>query len=122
MARRWQIAVLVLFVTLLCTATASAAEGPRNGKYRIMSYGASSSPPLYLGYFVLEDGTYKAYLPGDKPAGEGTYEFDAAGSRVVWKTGPYVEEWGGDFTVEREGKTHKIRLKRTTIASNSTDA
>ncbi|MFO0820495.1 MAG: hypothetical protein U1A77_21290 [Pirellulales bacterium] len=104
---------------------ADGENGPRLGKYRILSYGAVGNPPLFLGSFVLEKGgVYKVYLPGDKPAGEGTYAYDAAGQKVEWKTGPYAMEkgWGGGFEIDREGKTHKIRLKRTTIGTNSTDA
>jgi len=97
------------------------AKGPRPGKYRIMSYGATNKPPLHLGSFVLSAGTYKAYLPGDKVQGEGQYVYDAAAHTVTWKTGPYAGTWSGTFTVERDGKTHKIRLKSTTIATNSID-
>jgi hypothetical protein len=100
-----------------------AATGPRPGKYIILSYGATTAPPLVLGYVVLEGGnTYKVFLPGDKPAGTGEYTYDAANKTLVWKTGPYVKEFGGGFEIDREGKTHKIRLKRTTIATNSTDS
>ncbi len=100
-----------------------AATGTRPGKYIILSYGATNRPPLVLGYVVLEGGTtYKVFLPGDKPAGNGEYSYDAANKAVVWKTGPYVKEFGGGFEIDREGKTHKIRLKRTTIATNSTDS
>ncbi|MCW8129975.1 MAG: hypothetical protein KIS92_06435 [Planctomycetota bacterium] len=98
------------------------AAGPRLGKYIILSYGATGRPPLVLGSLVLEEGgKYKAFLPGDKPAGEGTYAYDAAAKQVVWKDGPYKGDFGGGFEIDREGKTHKIRLKRTTIATNSTD-
>ena len=96
-------------------------KGPRPGKYRIMSYGATGKPPLPLGSFVLGSGTYKAYLHGDKYTGEGRYTYNPATSTVSWVTGPYVGVWGGEFTVDRDGKTHKLRLKRTTIATNSTD-
>lgn len=113
---------LIAFVLLPSPPlTAQDGGGPRPGKYRIMSYGRTGAPPLYLGYFVLEGKTYKAFLPGDKPSGEGTWSFDAARRSVVWESGPYQGTWGGEFTVEREGKTHKIRLKSTTIATNSSD-
>jgi hypothetical protein len=100
---------------------AETAAAPRPGKYRIMSYGKTSSPPLFLGYFVLADNTYKAYLPGDKLSGEGRWKYDAASHTVAWESGPYAGVWGGKFTSERDGKTHKIRLKPTTIATNNTD-
>lgn len=104
-------------------ASEAAPEGPRPGKYLIHSYGAPPSR-LYLGYFILEkDGTYKVFLPGDKESGAGRYEYNAGKKVVVWKGGPYEESgWGGEFTIEREGKTHKIRLKRGTVATNSTDS
>lgn len=119
--------IVVLAVVVLALAPGGARgedgdAGPRPGKYRIQSYGATSAPPLYLGYVVLDKGgSYKVFLPGDKASGEGRYEYDAKTKTVVWKDGPY-KTWGGAFTIEREGKTHKIRLKRTTIATNSTDS
>ncbi len=88
-----------------------------------MTYGAPTSPPIFLGSFVLAAGnTYKAFLPGEKLSGEGRYAYDATTHTVSWTSGPYAGVWGGEFTVEREGKTHKIRLKSNTIATNSTDA
>lgn len=99
-----------------------ASQGPRPGKYRMMTYGAPSNPPLFIGSFVLANGTYKAFLPGDKPGGDGSYSFNAATHTVTWSSGPYAGVWGGEFTIEREGKTHKIRLRSNTIATNSTDA
>lgn len=101
-----------------------AAAGPRPGKYLILSYGAVGQPPLNLGSVVLEaGGTYKVFLPGEKPGGAGRYSYDAGKKAVLWETGPYEKDkFGGAFEVDREGKTHKIRLKRTTIATNSTDS
>jgi hypothetical protein len=120
-ARRSLFLVLLTCVLLPFTNVDAAEEGPRPGKYLIQSYGASGYP-LVLGHFTLEPGTYKSFLPGGKLAGEGRYDFDPASQTVKWVTGPFVGQWGGEFTVEREGKTHKIRLKRTTIATNSTDS
>ena len=101
-----------------------AGAGPRSGKYLILSYGASNRPPLNLGYVILEaGGTYKVFLPGDKAAGNGRYSYDAAKKAVLWQTGPYEKDkFGGAFEIDRGGKTHKIRLKGTTIATNSTDS
>jgi hypothetical protein len=125
MIQKASIVVLAVVVLALAPGGArseEAAAGPRPGKYLIQSYGAPSAPPLYLGYVVLEKGgIYKVFLPGDKASGEGRYEYDAKTKTVMWKDGPY-KTWGGAFTIEREGKTHKIRLKRTTIATNSTDS
>ncbi|GMV79862.1 MAG: hypothetical protein AMXMBFR7_10460 [Planctomycetota bacterium] len=105
-------------------AAGDTSAGPRLGTYVIQSYGAIGRPPLVLGSLVLEaGGVYKVLLPGGKPGGEGKYTYDAATKTVAWQGGPYeADKFGGEFTVEREGKTHKIRLKRTTIATNSTDA
>jgi hypothetical protein len=121
---RWiSISLLVSVCLGLLVPMAQAADEPREGKYRIMTYGAASSPPIFLGSFVLAaGGAYKAFLPGDKPAGEGRYTYDAATHKVSWTSGPYAGVWGGEFTVERDGKTHKIRLKSNTIATNSTDS
>src|SRR5205085_12675630 len=95
------------------------SAGPRPGKYSICSYGVAGSAPLYLGYFILSDGAYKAFLPGDKPAGEGKYQYDASTHKVTWISGPYVGQWGvGDFTVERGGTRDQIRLRSNTLASN----
>lgn len=123
-SRMFAVAFLLAILFPVGPAWGQDAEtGPRPGKYLIHSYGAVSAPPLYLGYFVLDkNGSYKVFLPGDKPAGEGRYEYDAAKKTVVWKGGPYEKDFGGAFTVEREGKTHKIRLKRTTVGTNSTDS
>lgn len=99
-----------------------ASAGPRIGKYRVYSYGAAGNQ-LYLGEIELtSDGTYQASQPGGKSLGQGKYRFDAAKSTVLWLTGPYKDsEWGGGFEVSREGKTHIIRLRRNTIATNSVD-
>ena len=125
MTRR-QLLLSLLFSVLLCPlcgVKAQTADAPRAGKYRIMTYGAPGSPPIFLGSFTLSAGnTYKAFLPGDKPSGEGRYTYDAATHTVSWDSGPYAGVWQGAFTVEREGKTHKIRLKGNTIATNSTDS
>lgn len=106
------------------TAAAASSSAPRSGKYNIMSYGAVGKPPLFLGHIDLQDGgKYRiSRRSSGEYYGEGTYSFDAATSTVTWLTGPCKDDgWSGTFTIEREGKTHKIRLKRTTIATNSTD-
>jgi hypothetical protein len=127
----WMGRMAAMFLVLIFLALASgvvrgegADAGPRLGKYLIHSYGAASAPPLYLGYVVLEKGgVYKVFLPGDKMSGDGYYEYDPKTQAVIWKDGPYkTSAWGGAFTVEREGKTHKIRLTRSTVATNSTDS
>lgn len=106
------------------TPVAEAASAPRPGKYNISSYGAVGSPPLFLGHIELQAGG--KYRISRKSSGdyygEGTYSFEATTSTVKWLSGPCKDDaWGGAFTIERDGKTHKIRLKRTTIATNNTD-
>ena len=114
--------LLSVLLVFFIVSTVSAADGPRDGKYRILSYGRVGNPPLFLGYFILSSGTYKAYLPGDKLSGEGKYTYHADSKSVTWDSGPYAGVWNGGFEIDREGKTHKIRLKSTTIGTNSTDA
>lgn len=103
---------------------ADSSSAPRPGKYNIMSYGAVGNPPLFLGHIDLQaGGRYRVSRrsSGDY-YGEGTYSFDAATSTVNWLSGPCKDDgWSGTFTIERSGKTHKIRLKRTTIATHSVD-
>lgn len=120
--RRLLLAAVLAALSTSALAVDPLAAGPRAGKYRILSYGATGRPPLFLGSVVLENGSYTAYLPGDKSTGQGTYRYDASTHTVTWVSGPYAGQWGGDFSIDREGKTHKIRLKSTTIATNSSDA
>lgn len=120
--RRLFIAAALAALATTAVAADPLATGPRPGKYKILSYGATGQPPLFLGSVVLGSGSYTAYLPGDKPSGQGSFRYDPASHQVTWLTGPYAGQWGGDFSIDREGKTHKIRLKSTTIATNSSDS
>ena len=102
-----------------------SATGPRLGKYLIYAYGAPSAPRIFLGHIeLLAGGKYRLSrtTTGDY-FGNGAYSFDPASKRVEWISGPYKDEagWGGGFEIDREGKTHTIRLRRGTIATNSTD-
>lgn len=119
MTRIWILVILVV-VGMHGLAQADDADdrGPRNGKYMISSFGAVGSTAIFLGYFVLEDGSYKAFLPGDKLQGEGKYSYDKTKHEVTWTSGPYAGVWGGAFTVEQGGKRHKLRLRSTTVATN----
>jgi len=99
-------------------------QGPRLGKYDILSYGNPKNPPIRHGHFeLLSGGKYKFYDNGGNFKSEGKYRFDAATSTVEWLSGIFKDDgWGGAFTIEREGKTHTIRLYgRGTIGTNSTD-
>ena len=103
---------------------AQNAQGPRLGKYTVMSYGDPRNLPLPLGHFeLLSGGRYKSYLFGGEPSGEGKYSFDAATGNVKFLSGKFKDDgWGGGFEISREGKTHTIRLYgRGTIGTNSTD-
>ena len=104
-------------------ASSARSAGPRLGRYVILSYGRAGAAPLRLGEVeLLAGGRYRVSLPGGRANGEGRYDFDAAAGTVRWLSGRYKDEaWGGGFTVEREGKTHTIRLKSGTVAVNSTD-
>jgi hypothetical protein len=116
--------ILILLVLLLAAigsgvkAEDPGDTAPRNGKYLIYSFGAPGNPAIFLGSFVLADGSYKAFLPGDKIHGEGKYSYDKTKHEVTWLSGPYAGAYGGTFTVENGGKRHKLRLKSTTVATN----
>jgi hypothetical protein len=112
----------LLLANWIACAADPLAGGPRDGKYLIYTYGAPTSPPIFLGFFTLSSGTYKAYLPGDKTTGEGRCSYNAETHILSWDSGPYAGVWKGEFTIEREGKTHKLRLKSNTVATNSTDS
>ncbi len=108
-------------------AAASAGEstgGPRLGKYHINSWGATGGVPLFLGRLeLLAGGKYRFSRRSEGGLiNEGDYRFDAATATVQWLSGPCKENaWGGAFTTERDGKTHKIRLRNSTIATNNAD-
>src|SRR5215213_866239 len=103
-------------------AAGQNAGGPRLGKYNINSWGATGKAPLFLGQIELLPGG-KYHFSRSRQGGyiaEGDYRFDAGTSAVEWLSGPCKEQaWSGAFTAEREGKTHKIRLRSTTIATNT---
>jgi hypothetical protein len=85
---------------------------------------AVGSPRLFLGDIeLLKGGKYRISRTSGAPSyGEGNYNFDSATSAVQWLSGPCKDSnWSGTFTTEREGKTHKIRLRSTTIATSTTD-
>lgn len=119
MKRIW---ILLVFVVAGMACSLRAEDpgdvAPRNGKYMIYSFGAVGNAPLFLGYFVLTDGSYKAFLQGDKVHGEGKYSYDKTKHEVTWVSGPYAGAYGGTFTVEKGGKRHQLRLKSTTVATN----
>jgi len=118
----WGRLSLTGFLLGLLAFGAWAQDAPRLGKYKIFSYGAVGRPPLFLGHFELQSGgKYQASnTSGNDYYGGGEYSFD--GTSVIWLSGPFKSNgWSGTFSLEREGKTHKIRLTPRTIATNSTD-
>jgi hypothetical protein len=102
------------------TATKNYGGGPRNGRYTILSYGRGN--PLTLGYFDLSNGKYTYFDAGKNILGKGTYLYDAGSKTIKWQSG-LLRDYGisSDFKIEREGKTHNIRLKYSTYGFNSTD-
>jgi hypothetical protein len=104
------------------TVTPNFSGGPRNGRYTILSYGNIYNP-ITLGYFDLNNGRYTYYDAAKKPIGTGTYLYDANSKEVKWQSGP-LRDYGpsAGFEIDREGKTHKLRLKYSTIGTNSTDS
>jgi hypothetical protein len=103
-------------------AMVNTAAGPRNGTYIILSYGNPANP-IRLGYFDLGNGTYIYYNLAKKAIGKGKYSYDKDHKTLRWLSGPFKDaNWGGSFEIDREGKTHKIRLNAATIGSNSTDS
>lgn len=104
------------------TAAATDEGGPRNGEYIILSYGNVNNP-LRLGYFTLNNGKYVYSNLAKKQIGKGTYTYNPNKKAVQWTSGPFKDAaWGGQFEIAREGKTHKIRVNRVTIGSNSIDS
>jgi len=98
---------------------ANYTSGPKKGRYTILSYGNVTNP-ITIGYFDLENGNYTYYDAGKNIRGRGTYVYSAETKQVQWQSGP-LKEYGevSSFEIDREGKTHKIRLNRVTIGSNS---
>jgi hypothetical protein len=99
--------------------TADYTSGPRNGRYTILSYGSVTNP-ITIGYFDLDNGNYTYYDAGKNVRGRGTYVYSTNTKQVQWQNGP-MKDFGeaSNFEIDREGKTHKIRLNRVTIGSNS---
>jgi hypothetical protein len=97
-------------------------SAPRNGKYLISSNGSNSASPMKIGYFSLNKNEYIYYDLEGKQLGEGIYDYDAAEKQIRWQSGPFKAiGWDGNFEVENNGKTHTIRLKSTTVATNIID-
>lgn len=106
------------------TSSSQPASAPRLGHYQIMSYGTVGKPPLSLGDIeLLAGGKYRvAHQRNGDAYGEGSYRFDTPTSTLEWLSGPCKDNgWSGRFSIEQAGKTHKIRLRYSTTATNNDD-
>jgi hypothetical protein len=91
----------------LKAAAAGSAESPRPGRYACKGYGGGAGQ--FRWYLQLTANGYQQKTP-DLAAG--SYSFDKASKRLTFRSGPYSRlNWIGLFTVEREGKTHRIVLR-----------
>ena len=60
----------------------------------------------------IENIPYGSYQQKMPDLAVGSYSFDKASRRLTFRNGPYSAlNWIGLFTVEREGKTHRIVLR-----------
>ena len=87
--------------------TPAAAGKPRNGKYVCLLYNGGAGQ--FEWYLTISSGAYQQTRPD---LAGGTYSYDAGGRALTFTSGPYSHNnWIGLFSVEREGKTHKIVLR-----------
>jgi hypothetical protein len=96
--------------------TAAGTDSPRPGRYVCMGYNGGAGQ--FRWYLQLTANGYQQKTPDLAP---GSYSFDKAARRLTFRSGPYSTlNWIGLFTVEREGKTHRIVLRdRTAEAQGS---
>lgn len=109
--------------TNLNQAESEDVRGPRLGEYDVLTYGNPKNPPIRQGHFeLLSGGKYKFYDNGGTQKSQGQYRFDEDAQAVQWLSGIFKEDgWTGAFEITRDGKTHNIRLTRSTFGTNSTD-
>jgi hypothetical protein len=92
---------------------------PREGKYLIESFGYNETKPLKIGYFTLIRNEYKYYDLEDNLIDSGTFVYDAPTKQIKWQTGRFKRiGWGGNFSVEHDGKVQTVHLNNTTVAKN----
>jgi hypothetical protein len=100
----------------------SHSVAPRNAKYLIISYGSNPVNPLKIGYFMLTGSEYTYFDMEGKQIGEGTYAYDNTEKQIRWQSGPFKAiGWGGEFETDNNGRTHNIRLKSSTIGTNTVE-
>jgi hypothetical protein len=86
---------------------AASSSGPRAGKYICMGYNGGAG--MFRWYLYLGGGAYRQRTP-DLPGG--SYTYNLAQQRLSFTSGPYkADNWIGLFSVERDGKTHKVVLR-----------
>ncbi|MEI7932693.1 MAG: hypothetical protein WCI21_06530 [Alphaproteobacteria bacterium] len=96
------------FSTVVIARAADEATAPRPGKYTCMGYNGVSFG-MFRWYLTIDGHTYKQTKP-DLAAG--AYTFNPTTKILTFTSGPYVaNNFLGKFSVEREGKTHKIILR-----------
>jgi hypothetical protein len=96
---------------------ASAAAGPRIGRYNI-----AVGTGAYDGYLTINSAnSYELFLPGGTSAGKGSYTFNKAATSIHWNSGPLTNaQWDGTQKVEGDGKMLKIRIGKRAVATNTT--
>ncbi|HWA61359.1 MAG TPA: hypothetical protein VG939_08285 [Caulobacteraceae bacterium] len=87
-------------------ASVARASAPRSGRYVCMGYNGGAG--MFRWYLAIDGGRYQQQTPTLAP---GAYAYDAASRTLVFTSGPYQANWVGQFSVEREGRTHKIVLR-----------
>jgi hypothetical protein len=100
--------IAAALLALTCTALpALADDGPRPGRYVCHAY--SGGAGKFRFYVDVAGGTYRQHSPTLTP---GRYSYDGASRHLQFTSGQYRDNnWMGIFSVEREGKTHKIVLR-----------
>ena len=101
------ILLTAILAASLAPLAAHADDAPRAGKYVCLGY--SGGAGKFRFYVTLANGTYTPQTP-DLPSGN--YRYDAATHRLEFTSGPFkANNWLGIFSIEREGKTHKVVLR-----------
>lgn len=89
-------------------AAVPVASAPRAGKYTCMGYNGGAGQ--FRWYLQIDGKTYHQLTPNLR---SGSYSYSSATRKLSFNTGPYAGNgWIGLFSVEREGRTHKIVLRR----------
>lgn len=88
-------------------ARAAAANAPRAGRYVCMGYNGGIG--MFRWYLTISGNAYRQTRPD---LAGGAFQYNAGARTLTFTSGPYARNnWIGLFSVEREGKTHKIVLR-----------